>query len=184
MTKNFRHFSEAEKTLLRGLTGKVVRAFGGIQLLPGSRIAVGGAFLLTENNFALILNSKLETYEINGVIDDFACLHVESAAPDALTAYEDSFFYNLSGEAIEGVKIIRVFLRREKIGNSEKAFQIDLGIQVSTKNGSLVLLNGSIWANEIDLVALRLDEKLPDLDLFDSELGDVWETTVEFIPLD
>jgi hypothetical protein len=48
---------------------------------------------------------------------------------------------------------------------------------VTTEEGRMALCNASIWANEIDLVAVGSGESVNENEGFVSDFGDVWAST-------
>jgi hypothetical protein len=169
--------------VLNGLIGSKLVSCGAPRLLSGTRTAIGRAFIETDNAGVVCVASELQSYDINGIREDFAVVSVSAGEiSDVSTAYsQGTTFFDFANSIITDVGIIRTEFTRELAGEPIRVSECDLGVMVTTEKGQMALFNASIWVNEIDFVATTSDSSVGDSEGFVSELGDVWTSTISVV---
>ena len=185
MTTDTRFMPSEETDTLRHLIGSTLKSYGTINLLNGTRTAIGEAFIDVGEGRPVSIRSQLQSYAINGVTDDFAMVsigHGDSSLVE-VAAKEGSLFYDFSNSVITNSGVIRVEFIRDEASSPTQSCAIDLGVMIETESGRIAIFNGSIWVNELDFEVLRGDMQLDEPEAFESELGDRWETRTTVIKL-
>lgn len=185
MTTHTRFITSGETDTVRHLIGSTLKSYGTINLLNGTRTAIGEAFIEVGEGLVVSVRSRLDSYAINGVTDDFATVSIEYGDTSLVdvAAKEGSLFYDFSNSVITNSGVIRVEFIRDAASSPTQSCAIDLGVMIETEKGRIAIFNGSIWVNELDFEVLRGDTQLDEPEAFESELGDMWETRTTVIKL-
>lgn len=185
MTKSSTLIPDTHIDILRKLRGSQLQSFGTAHPLGVSRTAIGEVFIETDKNKVVLITSHLRSYEINGVIDDFASISIRrgdrSIVESAST--KGGRYLDFSDSVITNLGIIRVEFIRTTSGRPWPSCVIDLGIVMETAIGRIAIFNGSIWVNELDVDVFNDDVELGAFDGFASDVDDVWESRISVVKI-